>query len=78
MMESNRRQEIIEVALSYAFSNIDDIAEAYEDSTVECGGGRAMWHVQGRYIAPVSEDEVQVVLDELHEHDGIKLVPDGD
>jgi hypothetical protein len=58
--KERRYQEIIKVALSYLYSNVDDANEAMFESDL-------LIHVQGQEIAPIREDEVEAALNSMKE-----------
>jgi len=61
-MESSRKREILEVALSYLLSNLDDAGDVFADQAEDVEG---QWFVQARYISPVEEQEVREILDQF-------------
>lgn len=68
VLDDRRRQEIVEAALSYAYSNVNDLNDAYgteEDNLLL---------VRGRLISPFNEDDFKRILAELDEPDGVRFV----
>ncbi len=66
-LDDRRRQEILEAALSYAYSNVNDINHAYGTEEDD------LLMVRGRLISPFNEDDFKRVLAELDEPDGVQF-----
>jgi len=63
-IDKERRQEILEAALSYASSNLDDLNDAFcAEEAAGCAGD--VLYVQSRYIARLTEEEVHKMLDDI-------------
>ena len=60
-----RRQEILAAALSYAYSNADDVNDAWRQ-----GDDDGMLLIRGLIVPPFDEQEFKAVLVELDDFDG--------